>query len=724
MSGKQITIRVKVDGERGVRTFRLMGKEGEAALSRIDRAAIKSRAQIDNVGRSITKVSKRSGAAQQGMKNMAYQLNQVAQQGAVTGNYLGALAIQIPDMATSFGFWGILLGGVVATLPLLIDLLNLGGTSSKDLKDRMSELEAATQRYRSAAEAAQMPTAKLRDEFGSAAESARKLFTIQQKFERLSMQTAMRNARTAIAARFGIQEAVTEADVLAFPDRQARLMAANRPQLNDRGIDTRSPEQLVVANREIDNLKSVVAQLSPLIERVKRETGLSVQEASNLAAAFVRARDAQAGPEQIAALEGVIALYWKAAEASGGVSEEEEKILRALMEAQRAQIDFVAITEKAEASTSGAARAAGVLANEVSRAASAALNFVSNLGSANLAGIRAEVAALEGGGTRVDAAVARREAEVRASPEFRRAMQGPEGLQRAATDGLQAELAQTRERIEMSRRQTEALKALNKATGGSAAKGRGSKRAVEELTQAQRVAQQVISDAQAAVVQYKDVVAALDAQLNAGKISQETYNKALEAARKRVDDMRGSTDKLNLSFGKTVVDTVAGGAKMGQALDQLKQKFLAIALKPAEQALDGLFAKIAGNVFSGLLPSADGNVFAGGRVQAFANGGIVSRPTIFPMANGAGLMGEAGPEAIMPLKRGRGGKLGVVAQGAGGGVEVNVLNYSSGAAAVERRRGPDGREVINVIVEEQLRKGNYDGALKSRHGVAPAQVKR
>ncbi|HEY4202310.1 MAG TPA: hypothetical protein VGM83_17290 [Devosiaceae bacterium] len=57
-----------------------------------------------------------------------------------------------------------------------------------------------------------------------------------------------------------------------------------------------------------------------------------------------------------------------------------------------------------------------------------------------------------------------------------------------------------------------------------------------------------------------------------------------------------------------------------------------------------------------MLGFAKGAAFQGG-VQAFAAGGIVSRPTMFPMANGADLMGEAGPEAIMPLRRGSDGRL-------------------------------------------------------------------
>jgi hypothetical protein len=62
-----------------------------------------------------------------------------------------------------------------------------------------------------------------------------------------------------------------------------------------------------------------------------------------------------------------------------------------------------------------------------------------------------------------------------------------------------------------------------------------------------------------------------------------------------------------------------------------------------------------------LVMSANGNAFLGGNVIPFARGGVVGGPTMTPMA----LMGEAGPEAIMPLSRGPGGKLGVALHGAG-----------------------------------------------------------
>lgn len=63
---------------------------------------------------------------------------------------------------------------------------------------------------------------------------------------------------------------------------------------------------------------------------------------------------------------------------------------------------------------------------------------------------------------------------------------------------------------------------------------------------------------------------------------------------------------------------------------------------------------------------ANGGAFAGGNVIPFANGDVFDRPSYFPMSGGrTGMMGEAGPEAIMPLRRGSDGKLGVAAAKSG-----------------------------------------------------------
>jgi phage-related minor tail protein len=88
-------------------------------------------------------------------------------------------------------------------------------------------------------------------------------------------------------------------------------------------------------------------------------------------------------------------------------------------------------------------------------------------------------------------------------------------------------------------------------------------------------------------------------------------------------------------------------------------------------------------VLSGILPFAKGAAFGAGRVAAFARGGVVDGPTQFPMRGGVGLMGEAGPEAIVPLARGADGRLGI--RGGGGGAVHVTMNISTPDAEGFRR---------------------------------------
>jgi len=105
----------------------------------------------------------------------------------------------------------------------------------------------------------------------------------------------------------------------------------------------------------------------------------------------------------------------------------------------------------------------------------------------------------------------------------------------------------------------------------------------------------------------------------------------------------------------------------------------------------------------GSIGSAKGNVFAGGNIVPFAAGGIVDRPTIFPMKNGTGLMGEAGPEGILPLRRGPTGRLGVEVTGGGGREgDVFVYNYPAPGTEIEtrKRRGSGGQKIVENFVKQ------------------------
>lgn len=128
---------------------------------------------------------------------------------------------------------------------------------------------------------------------------------------------------------------------------------------------------------------------------------------------------------------------------------------------------------------------------------------------------------------------------------------------------------------------------------------------------------------------------------------------------------------LRRAFDGLVFD----GMKLSDALRVVAKSMVDgvynMAMRPVQNAVGGAIAGGIGSLFQGLMPFADGGAFAQGRVMPFAGGGVVTAPTMFPMRGGTGLMGEAGPEAIMPLARGADGRLGVMA--AGGGRPVNVV---------------------------------------------------
>ena len=110
--------------------------------------------------------------------------------------------------------------------------------------------------------------------------------------------------------------------------------------------------------------------------------------------------------------------------------------------------------------------------------------------------------------------------------------------------------------------------------------------------------------------------------------------------------------------------------------------------------------------------NAKGNVFAKNKIVPYAYGGIVKKPTLFPMANGMGLMGEAGPEGILPLKRGKDGKLGVIAQGGGiGNIVVNVDASGSSVEGNEQEGQALGMLLASAIQNELIQQKRPGGLL-------------
>lgn len=132
--------------------------------------------------------------------------------------------------------------------------------------------------------------------------------------------------------------------------------------------------------------------------------------------------------------------------------------------------------------------------------------------------------------------------------------------------------------------------------------------------------------------------------------------------------LAGVADDAKESFKGLFSSILSGSQSAGEALSDMLSGF---ADKLLSSGLDMLWGAI--------FPNANGNAFSNGRVTAFANGGVVTGPTTFGMKGGTGLMGEAGPEAIMPLTR-VGGKLGVMASGGKTAPQVHYNIDARGAS--------------------------------------------
>ena len=133
----------------------------------------------------------------------------------------------------------------------------------------------------------------------------------------------------------------------------------------------------------------------------------------------------------------------------------------------------------------------------------------------------------------------------------------------------------------------------------------------------------------------------------------------------------GLSRGLRRAFDGLLLD----GLKLSDALESVARSMIATsysaAVRPVTSHLGQALIDGVGSVFGAVLPFAQGAGFTQGRVMPFAKGGVVSGPSLFAMRGGTGLMGDAGPEAIMPLARGADGALGVRMQG--GGRPVNVV---------------------------------------------------
>lgn len=213
-----------------------------------------------------------------------------------------------------------------------------------------------------------------------------------------------------------------------------------------------------------------------------------------------------------------------------------------------------------------------------------------------------------------------------------------------------------------------------------------------------------------------DVTILLDKAFKAGRISAEQLTEAVQAAvgnvPESVEKATDAIEEFSKQAARNMQDALADFLfePFDQGVDGMLKSFGTMIQKMVAQAVAAdlakrMFGSLGGGSgdgwlgaglkwVSGLFANADGGVYASPGLSAYS-GQVVSRPTLFPFAAGMGLMGEAGPEAILPLKRGSDGKLGVAS--GGGGHTINVYVQGQSAPDVRRAAGQGAREAMTAL---------------------------
>jgi lambda family phage tail tape measure protein len=215
---------------------------------------------------------------------------------------------------------------------------------------------------------------------------------------------------------------------------------------------------------------------------------------------------------------------------------------------------------------------------------------------------------------------------------------------------------------------------------------------------------------------------------------KDLFERSMDLKQALADRGVNAVKQFGDAFADMVVTGKANFAELTRSILQDLAKmfakaalFKAISLIPGVGNFLGLGAK-NGAVFNGSgtnppvtmpdsvsLMAANGAAFAKNKIVPYAKGGLVTKPTLFQYANGGtgnfGIMGEAGPEAILPLKKGPGGKLGVHSSGAGASnIVVNVDASGSSVEGNEQESKALGK-AIGAAVQAEIVKQKMPGGL-------------
>ncbi len=571
MSDTRVQVRFSSQGgQQVIQEMQGIGAAGSTSMRGIDQSAANMNTRLAAVDRSVTR-------SRGNFRQLGLQLNQVGQQGAVTGNYLQALAIQLPDIGLMFGGVGVAIGTVVGFLtPMALGFLE-GRDTGNQLEEQMDSLGATFDRLTEAQERLGQTPTELGADFGQNASAMRELFEIERRISEMRAARALTDVSRSVTEGFGFDlSSLGDLDEvrqlnMSFDETEDRI-AAIQMQIT-RATD--ATERMALQAELVDflTMRTSLTEALESVDRFAEALDVPADVARQLATLFADLGNAT-GPQQ--QFETIQQLLLAVATATNNLDDADEAAL-SLYDSLFAAGERAA--ELAGVDIAGRIRAGADAAGDLYANLAAALDLTDEFGARN-----------------VRAGIARGEIPPWAENDLPPTT-GEEVWQQTLED-----------------RRTAYRRALEAADRESSRSGGGAARESEEVTEAMRRADQVLRQVEVSAVSYDDVLAALQQRLTAGEISQTAFNAAVAAlgdefAALDNEHAQRAIDGIADSLARTAVYGEDLRAGLAQVFQGIAHDILNAGIR---QALMSVFSTAGGGGGGGFLGNILGSVFGGG----------------------------------------------------------------------------------------------------------------
>ena len=610
------------------------------------KSAAPTKAMTSAVGGLGSAFKNNSGAIQ----NASFQLQDVIVQMEMGVPITRTLGQQLPQLLGGFGPLGAVLGLAAGALLTFAPLLFSTSAGTSDLKTATDDLTDAMGAFGAATKAANQDFTDLRNTYGVNSDAAQHFLEIQREIAELHAKQAFGQAASAVAgAGLGelagysaaqLEELTTRYAVYNEGIASAALEIANLQGLSRDLTDAEQTrlDQLYEQSGVYEDARTALLDYTIGVAELEKALGAAEGTGSELAAAFARLSEAKTFEEQSTAAQQLADLLYESTDGLRSATEEGDALFGKLVKAVEEAFKLDQLSY-GKGGLDAAAVSASALADEINRAASNAISLAEQ------------------------SLTARTEAEIRL--QFRGDTVGQAGALAAARFPKPANLPDApaafieRQRAEYIANAVAAAEAQKALADLNAELKGGSKAASTAASDIKRYYDATRTDAE----KYAAGLAEIGMLHASGAMNADLYARSAQQLAEQFDPLgqiiSGLADTVENELNVAFASVIDGTASLGDALLSFASNVLA---KVAQDLFAEQFAAPIAAGIKSFITSEDGNVFGPGGFVPFAKGGVVSGPTIFPFANGTGLMGEAGPEAIMPLSRGSDGKLGVVAQ--------------------------------------------------------------